>query len=95
MPILKCLPTGKELNVQDGKNLMAAIQEGSLPIGSSCGAVAVCAKCFVKVVQGMENLSPPGKVEKNLLIREKLPADHRISCLAIIHGPVTVTTPYW
>ena len=74
---------------------MKAIEGAGLPIGSSCGAVAVCAKCHVTVVKGSENLSPINPPEQKLLDREKFPSDRRISCLVRVLGDVTITTTYW
>jgi ferredoxin len=76
-------------------NLMAAILQAERPIGSSCGAIGICARCFVKVVSGMENLSKPNPIEQKLLAREKFAPDMRISCQAKVLGDVSVTTSYW
>ena len=95
MPILTLEPSHKQIDVPKGTNLMQAIMDSGLPIGSSCGSVAVCAKCHVKVLKGAENLSPIEAQEAKLLKRDKIPEGSRISCQAQILGPVTVTTGYW
>jgi adenylate cyclase len=83
------------IDVEKGSNLMSAIIASGRPIGNSCSAIGICGKCFIRVMQGMENLSGPNPVEKNLLSRENLPSDYRISCLTKVLGPVTVNTSYW
>ena len=87
----------KNLRISKPKNanLMKAIILEGQPIGNSCDGEGVCAKCWVNVVKGSENLSKPSKLENDLLLREKLPADRRVSCLVRVKGPVTVTTDYW
>ncbi|MDZ4677428.1 MAG: 2Fe-2S iron-sulfur cluster-binding protein [Oligoflexia bacterium] len=95
MPIITFAPENISIEVSKGTNLMTAIIKAELPIGSSCGAIGICAKCFVRVIQGMENLSKPNPIEKKLLEREKYNTDIRISCQAKILGPVTITTSYW
>ncbi len=89
------LPDNLVAEVQKGTNLMTTIIKANLPIGSSCSAEGVCARCFVKVVEGMENLTAPTPLEKKLLVREKLKFDVRISCLTRVNGPVVITTSYW
>ena len=86
---------GTAIEVKAGSNLMSSIIKAQKPIGNSCSAIGICAKCFVQVLEGMENLSKANPIEKNLLRREKLPADFRISCQVKVNGPVKITTGYW
>jgi ferredoxin len=95
MPIVTFLPEKKTLEVKAGTNLMTAIIEAGLPIGSSCGALGICAKCFVEVVKGIENLSKPNPNEIKLLKRENFEPHIRIACQTKIKGDVSVTTSYW
>jgi len=74
---------------------MGSIIEAGRPIGSSCGALGICAKCVVEVVQGMENLSKPNPNERKLQEREKLAPSIRISCQTKVLGDVSVKTTYW
>ncbi len=87
--------SGDFIDVPEGTNHMSAIIIAQKPIGNSCSAIGICAKCFVNVLEGMENLSKPNPIERNLLAREKLGAQTRISCQAKVYGPVRVTTSYW
>jgi 2Fe-2S ferredoxin len=95
MPVITFAPENKRLEVSRGTNLMTAILKADLPIGSSCGAAGICAKCFVIVIEGMENLSKPNPIERKLLEREKYGPNMRISCQTKVLGPVTITTSYW
>ncbi len=89
------MPFNQKLEVQPRANLMAAIIQAKLPIGSSCGGVGVCTKCLVKVLDGIENLSKPNAIERKLVLRENVPTDMRVSCQTKILGPVTITATYW
>ncbi|MBK9294247.1 MAG: (2Fe-2S)-binding protein [Oligoflexia bacterium] len=89
------LPSKKTLNVEPKTNLMNAIIEAQLPIGSSCGGEGICAKCIVKVIKGNENLSKPNANEKKLIQREKLNPTTRVSCQIKVLGDVEITTGYW
>jgi ferredoxin, 2Fe-2S len=89
------MPEKRSVRVTRGTNLMSAILQADLPIGSSCGAAGICARCFVKVIEGMENLSKPNANERRLLEREKFGENIRISCLTKVLGPVKITTSYW
>lgn len=88
-------PSKKSIVVPAKTNLMNAIIEANLPIGSSCGGEGICAKCFVQVLKGAENLSKSNPIEKKLLSREKMASDMRISCQTKVLGDVTITTGYW
>ncbi len=83
------------IDVPLGANLMSSIITAGKPIGNSCSAIGICAKCFVTVVEGMENLNKPNPIERKLLEREKLSKDTRISCQTKVLGPVKITTSYW
>ena len=95
MPLLTLEPVHKQIEVTQGTNLLEAIQQAHLPIARSCGAVAVCAKCFVTVIEGEENLTPPSPLEIKLIQRDNLPPRTRLACLTKIRGPVTISASYW
>lgn len=50
----------------------------------------ICGTCAVKVLSGMENISPASKNEQNTL--RNRPADQRLSCCAKVSGPITIQT---
>src|SRR5262245_2815739 len=52
----------------------------ALPVARSCRGVAVCAACKVRIVDGGENLRPPGPAETALIAREPLRTDERYAC---------------
>ena len=74
---------------------MSAIQDSGRPIANSCNGDGICAHCVVIVLEGHENLSPPGKRERQVIEKEGLSSDERVSCLVKLMGSVKVHTTYW
>ncbi|MBX2988438.1 MAG: (2Fe-2S)-binding protein [Bdellovibrionaceae bacterium] len=95
MPVIRRARQGDLITVEVGAVLMNALQDAGVPVASSCGGEAVCAKCVLKVLAGGENLSPPTPDELFLREKDNLPADTRVSCQARVLGDVTVDARYW
>jgi 2Fe-2S ferredoxin len=85
----------KEIEVPIKTNLMKAIIDAELPIGSSCGGAGVCTKCLIEVIEGANNLSKPNALEQKLAEKEKLNADIRVSCQVKVLGDIRIKTGYW
>jgi 2Fe-2S ferredoxin len=83
------------IEVESGATLMQALLDHEIPVASSCGGDGVCRKCVLKIVKGGENLAPPNELEQHLIERDQLSSRERISCQAVILGPVTLDAPYW
>jgi len=69
------IPDGIELT------LMEVLKASDMPILATCGGMALCATCRVKVVAGEERLPAPGNVEQDML--DTLPFSEdaiRLSC---------------
>ena len=62
---------------------------------SSCHGDGVCAKCRIKIVHGLENLSPPNETEIFLVEKFQIAKDDRISCQTNVLGDLEITTGYW
>ena len=84
-------PLGETAEAKENETVLDVARRVGAPIGNSCGAIGVCARCAVRVVSGSENLSPPTALEQ----RRALPADQRFACQAVVNGPCEVTTSYW
>lgn len=84
-----------DFSVSDQANLMDSLLEQKIPVASSCKGEGVCAKCKVKIVEGLGNLSPPS--EKEVFLAEKLSfkATERLSCQAKVLGEISIDTTYW
>jgi ferredoxin len=92
---IRCEPSGREVRVVHDSNLMDAILQTGLGLGQSCDGIALCGFCRVRVLEGIENLTPAGSEEQKVLEALHAEGDERLACRARINGPVTLTTNYW
>ncbi|MEN8164772.1 MAG: 2Fe-2S iron-sulfur cluster-binding protein [Acidobacteriota bacterium] len=92
---VRCQPSGRVAKVVENSTLMDAVQSVMLPLGRSCDGVSLCGYCRVRVVAGVENLSPVTQGEREILKGLRADAAERLACCARVQGPVTVTTSYW
>ena len=89
------VPLGKTKEVRDGVTIIAAANRADVPIGQSCNGDGICGWCRVKVLKGMENLTPPSALERKLMSACAFGPDERAACMARVSGDVAVTTGYW
>ena len=94
-PRVEFVPLGRAKEVREGVTIISAANRADVPIGQSCNGVGICGWCKVKVIHGMENLSPPTELERRLMASCAFAPDERAACLAKIAGDITVTTGYW
>lgn len=71
---------------------MASLSKAQIPIASSCGGEGVCAKCFVQILSGAENISPLTSIENKF---DSASLNYRLSCQAQVSGDVLLDTTYW
>ena len=95
LPRVAFVPLGKTKEVRRGVTIVAAANRADVPIGQSCNGDGVCGWCRVKVLRGMENLTPPSPHERKLMTACAFAPDERAACMARVGGDVTVTTGYW
>jgi adenylate cyclase len=76
-------------------SLIDVIHQLSLPLGQACEGVALCGFCRVRVLDGLENLTPLAAEEGKVLRSLRAGDDERLACCARVLGPVTITTDYW
>ena len=81
---------GLSAEAKTDETLLDAARRAGAPLGNSCGGVGVCARCRVQVVEGMENLSPPTRMEQT-----RVSGEERLACQAVVRGDCVVTTTYW
>lgn len=95
MPYIRFAKNFPEILVADGANLMDELLLAGLPVASSCHGDGVCGKCRIRILSGVENLSPIAELERMLRDRLKVPPDFRISCQTRVHGDVLIDATYW
>lgn len=95
MPNVTFVPLGKERQIKSGATLLAAANQSDVPLGQSCSGEGICGWCRVRIVEGIEQLAPPGPLERRLAKEKGFGADERAACLARVEGDVKITTTYW
>lgn len=76
-----------ELQVQSGENLLDAALDRNVDLDYSCKDGS-CDTCTVRILSGMENLSPVRDEERDMLDEDEIAAGCRLACIINIHGPV-------
>ena len=95
MPKIFFAKTGKFIEVLPGANLMQSLLAHNIPVASSCHGDAVCGKCRIDVLGGIDQLSKPNSDELRLREQYKLSSAQRIGCQTSVLGDIRVDTPYW
>jgi 2Fe-2S ferredoxin len=88
-------PLGCAADTHAGETVLDAARRVGAPLGNSCGAVGICARCRVRVIEGAAHLAPTTAIEARVSIQRGFAADERLACQAIVRGDCTVTTTYW
>lgn len=94
-PIVRFMPSGKDVAVEKDTTLVDAAAIAHLPFGSLCEGELMCGMCRITVIAGGHNLIPISPEERRTLAAIHADPDERLACLARVTGPVTVTTDYW
>jgi ferredoxin len=93
--VVSFIPLAREASAKPDETLLDVARRAGVPLGNSCGAVGICARCRVRVVEGAENLSPPTAIETRIGTQRGFTADERMACQAVVNGDCSVTTTYW
>jgi 2Fe-2S ferredoxin len=83
-------PTGNIVEVEEAQNLLEALREQEVYIKSSCGGVASCSDCIIKIVSGEDHLTPPPFSELKLLGNVFHITKERLACQTCVTGDVTI-----
>lgn len=86
---------GSSAEAHVNETLLDVARRAGAPLGNSCGAIGVCARCRVRVVEGAAHLSSPTTVEARVSVQRNLAPDERLACQAVVNGSCAVTTTYW
>ena len=79
-------PSGQELEIDESKSILEALKEKGIYIKSSCGGVASCTDCRVKILSGEDSLTTPPFEEVQLMGNVFHITKERLSCQAKICG---------
>ncbi len=78
-----------------GQTIYDVLRKHDVPIGSSCNGEAVCVKCKVQVLEGMDHLDSLNKEEAQVRKAYSFADNERLACQARILGDITISTLYW
>jgi ferredoxin len=74
------------LEAREGEDLLEIFQANDVPIATSCGGVATCGLCRIKVVTGGEALTPIRPQEIIHLGNVAKITGQRLACQSKVHG---------
>jgi ferredoxin len=88
-------PLGVDLFVAEGESLLQAAKREGYQWPSRCGGKAECSTCFVRVVEGLEHLTPVSPREQECLAHGRgvdatRQVDVRLACQLRVAGTVRV-----
>ena len=95
MPRISFVKIKAPIDVPVGANLMEALLAAKIPVASSCHGYGICHKCVIEVVKGNENLKTKEVKNQELVERNPLDANCKLSCQSRVMGDITIDTKYW
>ncbi|NDJ85689.1 MAG: DUF4445 domain-containing protein [Chloroflexi bacterium] len=101
---LVLMPSGRQGDVAEGANLLAAARQLGVELEAICGGRGVCGKCQVERVSGefprnsitvtTEALSPPSEAEQAYAKSHGLDlTERRLACMATVQGDLVIDVP--
>ncbi|NET31462.1 MAG: 2Fe-2S iron-sulfur cluster binding domain-containing protein [Cyanothece sp. SIO1E1] len=76
--------------VKQEQNLLDAAVEHRIPHMQECGGHGKCTTCRVRIVDGIDNVSPRNELETHLASCRAWDSSVRLACQTKVHGPVKV-----
>ncbi|WP_127715993.1 2Fe-2S iron-sulfur cluster-binding protein [Halobacteriovorax sp. HLS] len=83
-------PTGKVIEVNKEESLLTALREAGVYVKSSCGGHATCSDCIVKVLVGVDEVTPPEFDELQLIGNVFHITKERLACQTKLTGDITI-----
>lgn len=84
-------PTAQTVDATSGESLLEVAQRASVPMEHTCGGIASCGTCHIKVKEGERGLSPINSDEKTVLRFDKTANEKsRLACQAKVVSDVSV-----
>ena len=91
MPLVRFLPSAKEVTVKEGESLLDIALAHGIEIQHACGGFCACTTCHCEVMEGNANLQAPDEDElERLSILDERTDHSRLACQAKVKGNVTV-----
>lgn len=81
--------------MEEGTSLLEAARSAGLPIASACSGGGLCARCGLDILEGNASLSEESAEEREVKRRNRIPAEWRLACQALVRGSLSATASYW
>ncbi len=88
MAKIKIGDTGRDIECQEGTNLLEALVGAGVFVDNPCNGKGICGKCKIRVLSG--GVSEMTASEERLLKPEEIESGIRLSCMAEVYGTVEV-----
>lgn len=88
-------PMGVQTDARENETILDVARRAGVAIGNSCGAVGVCGRCRIRLLDGAEALCPPTSIELRVSRQREFEDGERLACQAVVIGDCAVTTSYW
>jgi ferredoxin len=86
MATIKVMPSGIEIKLEQGESVLRALKRNKIKIGSSCGGVASCGECMIKIIGSKTDLTPQIPEEIKLLGNVYFLTKERVSCQTFLEA---------
>lgn len=78
-----------ELEINEGENMLDAALDRDVELDYSCRNGS-CDSCLVRILAGINNVSPPTQAEIDMIGEEEIQKGFRLSCQVRVNGPVKI-----
>ncbi|WP_319200496.1 ASKHA domain-containing protein [uncultured Ilyobacter sp.] len=96
-------PSGTVAEIEKGTSLLHAAQQAGVDIKAYCGGTKICAKCKVKIIEGVfegykiqsyqKHLNFLSSDEKEFLSINEIEEKYRLACMTKVYGDIVVEIP--
>ncbi|MBN2360990.1 MAG: (2Fe-2S)-binding protein [Deltaproteobacteria bacterium] len=90
MASVRVLPTGRELTCEPGRSLLDVLLDHREPIATSCGGVAACGMCRLRVDSGAAALNAVDPRETQLIGNLLVQQGWRLACQARLTADASI-----
>lgn len=95
-PSIKYCDVNIEVAATDpDKSVLEYSISNKIPHLHECGGHGLCTTCRIRVIDGVSNLNPPTRLEKDMAKRRGWDSSIRLACQTKVHGKVAVERLIW